>query len=91
VTRLYEADLGRPARQEEVLRQLAFGRAAPQPPRFDSLRDARRRFERDYIGAVLARHHWRMADAAATLGIERANLYRKIRQLGLTRPANGAS
>jgi len=34
---------------------------------------------------VLERHRWRMSDAARTLGIERANLYRKARQLGIMR------
>jgi DNA-binding NtrC family response regulator len=53
-----------------------------------NLRDARVRFERDYISAVLQHHGWRMADAARTLGIQRPNLYRKARQLGIpvTRP-----
>jgi len=50
-----------------------------------SLREARRRFEREYIAAVLEQHDWRMRDAARTLGIERANLYRKTRQLGIVR------
>jgi DNA-binding NtrC family response regulator len=48
-----------------------------------SLREARQRFERDYIGAVLKHHGWRMAEAAQTLGIQRPNLYRKARQLGI--------
>lgn len=79
-------------RQEDVLRALGFGHALPvgAVARFDSLRLARQRFEREYIAAVLDRHRWRMAEAAETLGIERANLYRKIRQLGLPRPQNGA-
>ena len=50
-----------------------------------SLREARLRFEREYIAAVLEQHDWRMSDAARTLGIERANLYRKTRQLGIAR------
>jgi DNA-binding NtrC family response regulator len=50
-----------------------------------SLREARRRFEREYIASVLEQHDWRMSDAARTLGIERANLYRKTRQLGIAR------
>jgi transcriptional regulator of acetoin/glycerol metabolism len=33
---------------------------------------------------VLQAHDWRIPDAARTLGIERANLYRKARQLGIT-------
>jgi len=47
------------------------------------LRDARLRFERDYIAAVLQHHGWRMNEAAQTLGIQRPNLYRKARQLGI--------
>jgi len=48
-----------------------------------NLREARLRFEREYIAAVLQHHGWRMADAAQTLGIQRPNLYRKARQLGI--------
>ena len=48
-----------------------------------SLREARLRFEREYIASVLQHHGWRMAEAAQTLGIQRPNLYRKARQLGI--------
>src|SRR5262249_36502511 len=48
-----------------------------------SLREARTRFERDYIASVLQHHDWHMANAAKTLGIQRPNLYRKARQLGI--------
>jgi DNA-binding NtrC family response regulator len=48
-----------------------------------TLREARLRFEREYIAAVLQHHGWRMAAAAQTLGIQRPNLYRKARQLGI--------
>jgi len=68
---------------EDVLPALNLERA---PARFvpsGQLREARLRFERDYISAVLQHHGWRMADAAATLGIQRPNLYRKARQLGI--------
>ncbi len=91
LTRLHRAAPGAPARQEDVLRSLGFGAVPARLARFDKLREARKRFEREYIGAVLDQHGWRMTQAAATLGIERANLYRKIRQLGLTRPAGGRS
>jgi two-component system nitrogen regulation response regulator NtrX len=70
-------------RIEHVLPGLHLHRA---PPRFlptGNLRDARQRFERDYIASVLQHHGWRMADAAQTLGIQRPNLYRKARQLGI--------
>jgi DNA-binding NtrC family response regulator len=68
---------------EHVLPALHLQRA---PARFmptGNLREARLRFERDYISAVLQHHAWRMADAAQTLGIQRPNLYRKARQLGI--------
>jgi DNA-binding NtrC family response regulator len=48
-----------------------------------SLREARARFERDYIASVLQFHQWRMSEAAATLGMQRPNLYRKAKQLGI--------
>ncbi|HEU4891935.1 MAG TPA: sigma 54-interacting transcriptional regulator [Vicinamibacterales bacterium] len=48
-----------------------------------TLREARERFERDYVAAVLQHHRGRMGDAAKALGIERTNLYRKIRQLNI--------
>jgi DNA-binding NtrC family response regulator len=74
-------------RQEDVLAQLPIDGALPRIAPHVSLREARRQFEREYIASVLERHRWRMSDAARTLGIERANLYRKTRQLGITRRA----
>ena len=68
---------------EHVLPALRLERAPAVAPT-GSLRDARLRFERDYIAAVLHHHGWRIADAAQTLGIQRPNLYRKARQLGLS-------
>jgi len=68
---------------EHLLPALQLLRApAPFVPS-GNLREARLRFERDYIAAVLQHHGWRMADAAQTLGIQRPNLYRKARQLGI--------
>lgn len=74
-------------KQEDVLAQLSFDGAFSRRAPSASLREARLRFERDYIAAVLEQHHWRMSDAARALGIERANLYRKTRQLGISRAA----
>ncbi|MBC7185762.1 MAG: sigma-54-dependent Fis family transcriptional regulator [Calditrichaeota bacterium] len=47
------------------------------------LREARRRFERDLIRAKLIANAWNMNATAEQLGIERTNLYRKMRQLGI--------
>jgi len=68
---------------EQLLPALQLDRApAPFAPS-GNLREARLRFEREYIASVLQHHCWRMADAAQTLGIQRPNLYRKARQLGI--------
>jgi DNA-binding NtrC family response regulator len=48
-----------------------------------TLKEARERFERDYVMAVLRQHHGRMSRAARVLGMQRTNLYRKVRQLAL--------
>ena len=50
-----------------------------------TLKEARDRFERDYVAAVLDRHRGRMAEAAKALGLQRTNLYRKVRQLDVAR------
>jgi len=68
---------------EDVLPALNLDRAPVRFTPAGQLREARLRFERDYISAVLQHHGWRMADAADTLGIQRPNLYRKARQLGI--------
>ena len=68
-------------RQEDVLAEVQLDRT---PARLTgNLRDARRAFEREFIAGVLRDHAWQMRDAARALGIERANLYRKARQLGI--------
>lgn len=76
---------GSVVRQEDVLAELPIDGAFARTDLTASLREARQRFEREYIAAVLERHQWRMSDAARALGIERANLYRKARQLGISR------
>ncbi len=48
-----------------------------------TLREARVQFEREYIQSVLQQHHGRMGEAAKVLGIQRTNLYRKVRSLNL--------
>ena len=68
---------------EQVLPSLELDRSTTAFLPSGSLRDARMRFERDYISAVLQYHGWNVAEAAQTLGIQRPNLYRKARQLGI--------
>jgi two-component system nitrogen regulation response regulator NtrX len=46
-----------------------------------TLRQARARFESEYIARVLAQHQNKIGAAAKALGIRRTNLYRKLRAL----------
>ncbi|MEO8520743.1 MAG: sigma-54 dependent transcriptional regulator [Acidobacteriota bacterium] len=48
-----------------------------------SLHDARDRFERDYILRALGAQQGNMSRTAEVLGVERSNLYRKMRAFGL--------
>jgi DNA-binding NtrC family response regulator len=50
------------------------------------LQDARDRFERDYILQVLAKQRGNITRSAAILGLERSNLYRKMRAFGIRTP-----
>ncbi len=50
-----------------------------------TLKEARRRFEREYVMRVIDQHRGRMSEAAKALGIQRTNLYRKVRQLSVSR------
>jgi two-component system nitrogen regulation response regulator NtrX len=72
-------------RLEDVLAQVRLDGSEITAMGGTTLRDARLRFERDYIAAVVRQHHGRMGDAAASLGIQRTNLYRKLRQLNVLR------
>jgi two-component system nitrogen regulation response regulator NtrX len=48
---------------------------------YDSLRDARNAFEKEYIGRKLREHHWNISRTAEDLKIERSHLHRKIKLL----------
>ena len=52
-----------------------------QPPM--PLQEARERFEREYIVRVLDAQHGNMSRTADVLGVERSNLYRKMKGYGL--------
>jgi two-component system, NtrC family, nitrogen regulation response regulator NtrX len=60
------------------------GEPLPRPNGMTSLHDARDRFEREYILRALAMQQGNMSRTAEMLGIERSNLYRKMRGFGLT-------
>jgi len=50
-----------------------------------TLRQARAKFEREYIATVVEQHQGRISEAAKVLGIQRTNLYRKMRILKVPR------
>jgi DNA-binding NtrC family response regulator len=71
--------------QEDVLQHLRFENVRARGAGGGTLREARHQFEREFIAATLQRHQWRMEPAAAELGLERTNLYRKMKQLSIVR------
>ncbi|MBM4120885.1 MAG: sigma-54-dependent Fis family transcriptional regulator [Nitrospira sp.] len=50
---------------------------------YDSLKDARNAFERDYISRKLREHNWNVSKTADALQIERSHLHRKIKLLSV--------
>jgi len=80
-----------------TLNDLAFfdGMSIASPPQEtgpqEPLHAARERFERDYILRALAAQQGNISRTAEVLGVERSNLYRKMRAFGIapTRRAEG--
>jgi two-component system nitrogen regulation response regulator NtrX len=67
--------------------------AARRPPEksgpITPLHEARDRFERDYILRALTANDGNMSRTAEVLGVERSNLYKKMRGFGIARKAEG--
>jgi two-component system nitrogen regulation response regulator NtrX len=53
---------------------------------FKTLREAREQFERDFIMKKLQENAWNVSKTAEELEIERSNLHRKIKALGIETP-----
>ena len=54
---------------------------------YSTLQDAREHFERDYIIKNLKIHDWKIIETSKTLGIDRSALFKKMRKLGIEKPA----
>jgi len=67
--------------QSPAIRPVVEAVRAAAGRRTPTLREARAQFEREWIAATLAMHHGSVGEAAKALGIQRTNLYRKVRQL----------
>ncbi|MBZ5540839.1 MAG: sigma-54 dependent transcriptional regulator [Acidobacteriia bacterium] len=58
---------------------------SPQQP-YATLQEARSAYEREFILRKLQEHRWNMTQTAASLGVERSHLYRKMKSLGIAAP-----
>jgi two-component system nitrogen regulation response regulator NtrX len=76
---------------EDVLVHVQLDRAAGLLTSGGTLKQARSRFEKEYIATVLEQHRGRISEAARALGIQRTNLYRKMRSLRVTRGSRSSS
>lgn len=67
----------------EVAEALNRPQAAAAPALHPSLREAREQFERDFILTTLIASDWKIQETAATLGIDRSHLWKKMRHYGI--------
>lgn len=71
---------------EDVLAHVRLGNGSVMVSHGGTLRQARAQFEQQYIAAILQQHRGRITQAAKALGIQRTNLYRKMRTLRVAQP-----
>jgi len=73
---------GRGIALEDILAHVRLDGGAGLFSSGGTLKQARSRFEKEYIASVLEAHRGRISETARALGIQRTNLYRKMRSLG---------
>ncbi len=59
---------------------------SPQQP-YATLHEARSAYEREFILRKLEENQWNVTHTASALGLERSHLYRKMKTLGISSPA----
>lgn len=69
-----------PSDIEEIMQTTSGGGKYLVP---DNFQDAKHHFEREYIVGVLNSNKWNILRTANQLGMDRANLYRKMKKLGI--------
>jgi DNA-binding NtrC family response regulator len=85
VETLVRAGSGAAIGLQDVLAVVRLDAGLPSTTAGLPLKEARARFEQQYIAAALSRCHGRISEAAEALGIQRTNLYRKMRELKVSR------
>ena len=76
---------GRGIGLDDVLAHVRLDGGSVVFPSGGTLKQARARFEREYIATVLEQQRGRISEAAKVLGMQRTNLYRKMRSLHVAR------
>ena len=76
---------------EDVLAHVRLDSGSVMVARGGTLRQARAQFEQQYIASILQQHRGRITQAAKALGIQRTNLYRKIRTLRVSSSSSSSS
>jgi len=82
---------GRNIGLEDVLMHVRLDGGSVVFSRAGTLKQARASFEREFIAATLEHHHGRISDTARALGIQRTNLYRKLRALRIKNDTSAGS
>lgn len=54
----------------------------------ESLKEACREFEAEYIRSMLEKNNWNITNTSKELHIDRSNLYKKMKQLGIEQPTS---
>ena len=87
VERLVILTAGDLIRSADVVLHLPHGPGEQGTEPAGTLRERVLAFERRTIRRLLESHGWHMTAAAAELGLERSHLYKKLKALGIERPA----
>jgi len=84
---LVASSVGRPAVAiEQVANGISLRSTSPASAKFSSLADARAAFERSFIAERLSEHNHNVSRAAASLGISRITLQKKMKEYSLRDP-----
>ncbi len=92
VERLFIMSQGDIIRSEDI--ESSFGLPSPGIHsyfKFNTLREAREAFERDFILKKLQENNWNISKTAEAISLERTALYRKLKHLGITEADSSAT